>query len=71
MLARREGFEMYENLEPYPFKVKPPAKSSTSVMKASVCQKCGHKLDGAPGSISGSFGPDGKACKCFCHEGAK
>jgi hypothetical protein len=29
----------YEDLKPYPFVEKPAAKSSTSVMKASVCQR--------------------------------
>lgn len=55
---------MEESLKPYPFKLKPSAKSSTSVMRASVCQKCGCKLDGKHGG--GKIG-----CKCKCHEGAK
>lgn len=55
---------MEESLEPYPFKLKLVAKSSTSVMQASVCQKCGCKLDGKHGG--GKVG-----CKCGCHEGAK
>jgi hypothetical protein len=49
---------MYEDLEPFPFNVKPAAKSSTSVMQASVCQKCGCKLDGK--SLK-------QACSCKCH----
>lgn len=46
---------------------RPAAKSSTSVLNASVCQACGHPLDGKKGA---SFGPDGGPCTCFCHEGA-
>jgi hypothetical protein len=42
---------------------KAPAKSSTSVMQASVCQKCGCKMDGVRGG--GKVG-----CLCKCHEGA-
>lgn len=49
---------MYEDLEPYPFNIKPAAKSSTSVLKASVCQRCGCKLDGKPLT---------KKCDCKCH----
>jgi hypothetical protein len=53
--------------EPYPFNVKPAAKSSSMTMVASVCQLCGHKLDGKTGDVSGSYGKDGKACPCGCH----
>jgi len=49
------------------FRDRPAAKSSTSVMQASVCQGCGHKLDGRKGV---SRGPDGRPCTCKCHEGA-
>jgi len=51
-------------MKPYPFKLKPPTKSSTSVLTASVCQRCGCKLDGKHGG--GKVG-----CKCACHEGAR
>lgn len=43
---------------PYPFILKPAAKSSSTVMVASVCQSCGCKLDGR--SLK-------KACACRCH----
>lgn len=49
---------MSEPTLPYPFTLKPPAKSSTSVLQASVCQKCGCKLDGKP-----LF----RQCGCKCH----
>lgn len=52
----------YKDLEPYPFVIRPVAKSSTSVMQATVCQKCGHKFDG-------KIGGNGEPCKCKCHEG--
>lgn len=55
---------MYEDLPPFPFNVKPAAKSSTNVLKAGVCQKCGCKMDGR--HAGGKIG-----CKCVCHEGAK
>jgi hypothetical protein len=54
-------------MEPFPFNVKPAAKSSSMTMVASVCQLCGHKLDGKTGDVSGSYGKDGKACPCGCH----
>jgi hypothetical protein len=44
---------------PYPFNVKPAAKSSTSVLKASVCQRCGCKLDGKALT---------RPCNCLCHK---
>jgi len=46
----------------YEFPVKEAVKSSTSVMKASVCQKCGCKLDGQVASMR-------PGCACGCHEG--
>jgi len=49
----------YENLEPYPFVERPAAKSTTSVMKASVCQRCGCRLDGK--SLA-------RPCDCRCHK---
>ncbi len=49
---------MYENLEPYNFIERPVAKSSTSVMKATVCQRCGCKLDGKTLV---------RPCDCNCH----
>jgi hypothetical protein len=42
----------------YPLKLKPPAKSSTSVLQVSVCQRCGCKLDGQPLN---------EKCDCTCH----
>lgn len=45
----------------YQFEEKPPAKSSTSVLKAGVCQKCGCKLDGKIESIK-------PGCECRCHK---
>lgn len=51
-----------EALEFLGFKEKPAAKSSTSVMKASVCQKCGCKMDGK--IAGGKIG-----CTCACHKG--
>jgi len=49
--------------KPYPFPNRPPARSSTSVLQASVCQRCGCKLDGKPLK---------KRCDCRCHtEGAR
>ena len=56
------------NDEAYVFTERPPAKSSTSVLQVSVCQQCGHKLDGRSAAEgSQSFGKDGKACQCNCH----
>lgn len=56
-------------MKPFPFKEKPPAKSSTSVLKASVCQVCGHPFDGKSAKEgSQSFDKDGKTCQCFCHK---
>lgn len=52
---------------PYVFKEKPVAKSSTNVLSASVCQICGHPLDGKKNA---SRDKTGKACQCFCHKGA-
>ena len=46
-------------VERYDFTQKPATKSSTSVLKASVCQKCGCKLDGQPLQ---------KPCDCQCHK---
>lgn len=46
--------------EEYKFPNNPVAKSSTSVLKASVCQKCGCKLDGKLESMK-------KGCQCRCH----
>lgn len=48
--------------KPYVFVEKPVAKSSTSVMQATVCQKCGHKFDG-------KIGGNGEPCGCSCHRG--
>jgi hypothetical protein len=56
------GDDNYADMEPFPFKLKPAAKSSTSVMQAMVCQKCGHKFDG-------KIGGAGEPCNCECHEG--
>jgi hypothetical protein len=47
---------------PYVFENKPAAKSSSSVMQATVCQKCGHKFDG-------KIGGNGDPCDCRCHDG--
>lgn len=49
----------------YKFAEKPAAKSSTSVLNATVCQICGHPMDGKKNA---SRGKDGKACTCFCHK---
>ena len=65
--VKSEDFELCDECTPYEFKERPPAKSSTSVLQASVCQLCGHKLDGKKNA---SRGPDGKACTCLCHKGA-
>lgn len=43
---------------PYIFPDRPAAKSSTSVMQTSVCQRCGCKLDGKTLK---------KVCHCKCH----
>jgi|HubBroStandDraft_2_1064218.scaffolds.fasta_scaffold72801_2 hypothetical protein len=51
----------------YQFTEKPVAKSSSCTLMATACQLCGHKRDGRKNA---SLGPDGKACKCGCHEGA-
>lgn len=56
-----------ESMQPWDRSEQEMAMSSTSVMQASVCPSCGHKMDGARGDVSGSFGPDGKACMCVCH----
>ncbi len=67
--ARVGGFEIVADgtqPESYEFKIRPAAKSSTSVMKATVCQICGHPFDGKKNA---SLGADGTACKCFCHKG--
>lgn len=42
----------------YPFPNNPVAKSSTNVLQASVCQRCGCKLDGKTLT---------KRCDCKCH----
>lgn len=43
----------------------PVAKSSTSVLRASVCQRCGCRLDGKLESMQ-------KGCQCRCHrDGAR
>jgi hypothetical protein len=48
---------------PFQITERPAVKSSTSVLKASVCQSCGCKLDGQPLT---------KPCSCRCHvDGAK
>jgi hypothetical protein len=46
----------------FKFVEKPAAKSSTSVLQASVCQKCGCKLDGKIESMR-------PGCTCPCHKG--
>lgn len=56
---RPDTTDEYQDLPPYPFNEKPAAKSSTSVMQASVCQKCGCKLDGKAFK---------KGCLCQCHK---
>lgn len=48
--------------QPFPFIEKPAAKSSTMTLVASVCQLCGHKLDG-------KIGGNGDVCSCRCHAG--
>jgi len=67
------GFEIVADgtqplADAYKFEEKPAAKSSTSVMKATVCQVCGHPFDGKKNA---SLGADGTACKCFCHKEAR
>lgn len=52
-----------EAMRPWDTTEQEMAKSSTSVMQASVCQKCGCKLDGV--AHGGKIG-----CVCGCHEGA-
>jgi hypothetical protein len=47
---------------PFEPSVKGAAKSSTSVLKASICQRCGCKLDGKIESMR-------PGCSCLCHEG--
>lgn len=55
----------------FTFKEHPPAKSSTSVLKATVCQLCGHPLDGKKnGAGSRSYSRNGGPCDCMCHKGA-
>ena len=49
----------------YKFVENPVAKSTTSVLKATVCQICGHPFDGKKNA---SFAPDGGPCQCFCHK---
>jgi len=70
--SRVRGFDVVaDGTQPeesaFQFKEKPVAKSSTSVLKATVCQTCGHPFDGQKNS---SLGADGLPCKCFCHRGA-
>jgi hypothetical protein len=48
---------------PFEFPEQDAVKSSTSVMKAGVCQTCGCKMDGVKGG--GKIG-----CTCVCHKGA-
>lgn len=57
--AREEKRAREEIVAPFPFVVKPAAKSSTWVLKASVCQRCGCKLDGLTLK---------RACDCRCHK---
>ena len=64
------GFEIVADgtqplADAYQFEEKPVAKSSTNVLKATVCQICGHPFDGKKNA---SLGRDGKACTCFCHK---
>jgi hypothetical protein len=55
-------------VDPYVIEEKPAAKSSTSVLNATVCQLCGHKMDGKSAAEgSQSFAKDGTTCKCGCH----
>lgn len=54
---------IFADLSLYAFPNNPVVMSSTSVLKASVCQQCGCKLDGKPLT---------KICDCKCHkEGAR
>lgn len=65
---RGELVEFKYNMHPEYFDLSfvPPvravAKSSTSVLKASVCQRCGCKLDGQQNSMR-------PGCPCKCHRG--
>lgn len=55
---------------PYVFTEKPAAKSSTSVAVTSVCQKCGHKLDGKIGGNGRCLSvqmPQRKSMKTISH----
>ena len=52
---------MNEISDPYQFPNNPVAKSSTSVLQASVCQSCGCKLDGKIETMK-------LGCKCRCHK---
>lgn len=59
------GFEIVADgtqplADSYQFEERPAAKSSTSVLKASVCQRCGCKLDGKIESMK-------PGCTCKCH----
>lgn len=60
---------MEENL--YPFKLKPPAKSSTGVLVSTpgtiACPRCGCLI--IPGSKGSELGVKlKKGCSCRCHE---
>jgi hypothetical protein len=44
---------------PFDFTLRGPAKSSAVSMATSVCQECGHNLDGRRASKEG--------CSCGCH----
>lgn len=60
------GFKIVDP-DDYEFDERPAAKSSTSVLKATVCQICGHPFDGQKAA---SRDKDGNPCTCFCHRGA-
>lgn len=67
----RHSLDCWCYAEPYHFVEKMMAKSSTSAMVSSVCQKCGHKLDGKKRSkVNPITGGAGEPCSCRCHEGA-
>lgn len=48
--------------EMFEFTERPVVKSSTNVLQATICQKCGHKFDG-------KIGGNGEPCNCKCHDG--
>lgn len=66
-----QGKEDGQGVKPYPFKIKPVAKSSTGVLVSTpgciACPKCGCLM--IPGSRGHELGVKlKKGCPCLCHE---